>query len=383
MSSFDIIIIGAGPAGSAAAVWAAKGGARVALIDKATFPRNKLCGGLFTERSRTYYQEIFGQDFDLSRAVTRTDIAFWHDGAELAVLNDVPPLHLTMRLDLDATLFGHALAAGAVNFSGRAISQITDKSVSFKDGETLDAPILIGADGVNSIVAKHLFGSAFDTQTIGFGLEIEVPSETQAPEQHPLRIDFGVATWGYGWSFPKRHSTTVGVGGLRAPNPDMKGHMRRYVETLGLDPDAIKFKGHHLPFGDFRPTPGRANILLAGDAAGLVDPITGEGIAFAMKSGQIAAQSALDALAANAPDTALVRHQKGLREIHKNLRIARTLRRIIFAPRWQGTFTRTFRRSGTVRVMYMRLLAGELEYPELARSVLARLPRYLLNRFRT
>lgn len=382
MQAFDIIVIGAGPAGSAAATWAAKGGARVALVDKATFPRNKLCGGLFTERSSAFYREIFGQDVDLSRAITRTEIAFWHNGAELAVLQDIPPLHLTMRLDLDNTLFHHALTAGAADFTGHAIAEISESAVTFKGGDTLCAPIIIGTDGVNSIVAKYLFGSSFDTSTIGFGLEIEVPETTQNPGDQPLRIDFGAATWGYGWSFPKTQSTTVGVGGLRAPNPDMKSHMRTYVEALGLDPDAVKVKGHHLPFGDFRPTAGRDNILLAGDAAGLVDPITGEGIAFAMKSGQIAAQSALDALAANAPETALARHQLGLKEMHKNLRIARTLRRIIFAPRWQATFTKTFRRSGTVRVMYMRLLAGEIEYPELARSVISRLPRYLLNRFR-
>ncbi|TCL08446.1 geranylgeranyl reductase family protein [Shimia isoporae] len=382
MPDFDIIVIGAGPAGSAAATWAAKHGAKVALVDKAMFPRNKLCGGLFTERSRSYYCEIFGRDFDLSRAVTRHDISFWHDGAELATLTDIPPLHLTMRLDLDNTLFEHALTAGASDFSGRHIAQISENEILFKDGTALHAPILIGADGVNSIVAKHLFGASFNTETIGFGLEIEVPESTQNPVEKPLRIDFGAATWGYGWSFPKQNSTTVGVGGLRAPNPDMKAHMRHYLKTLGLDPEAVKFKGHHLPFGDFRPTPGRDNILLAGDAAGLVDPITGEGIAFAMKSGQIAAQSALDALGAGSPKTALRRYQRTLRDMQRNLRIARTLRRIIFAPRWQGAFTRTFRRSGTVRVMYMRLLAGELEYPQLARSVVARLPRYLLNALR-
>ncbi len=71
-----------------------------------------------------------------------------------------------------------------------------------------------------------------------------------------------------------------------------------------------------------------------------------------------------------------------LPESLRNLRIARNLRRIIFAPRWQKAFISTFRRSGTVRMMYMRLLAGEVEYPELARRVLARLPRYLLNALR-
>ncbi|WP_412555383.1 NAD(P)/FAD-dependent oxidoreductase [Shimia sp. MIT1388] len=382
MTQFDIIVIGGGPAGSAAATWAAKQGRSVALIDKASFPRNKLCGGLFTERSRTYYHEIFGQDVDLAHAVTREEIAFWHEGRELAVLSDIPPLHLTMRLDLDAAMFAHALDAGVEDFTGQAIAELTETAVKLRNGTTLTAAVIIGADGVNSIVAKQLFGKSFDTKTIGFGLEIEAPLSAQDPAEQPLRIDFAAATWGYGWSFPKQGSTTVGVGGLRAPNPDMKDHMQRYMRTLGLPSEAVKIKGHHLPFGDFRPTPGRAHILLAGDAAGLVDPITGEGIAFAMKSGQLAAQAACDALKANAPHAAIDLYKAELKDMHRNLRIARNLRRIIFAPRWQKAFIGTFRRSGTVRMMYMRLLAGEVEYPELARRVLARLPRYLLNALR-
>lgn len=382
VTRFDIIVIGAGPAGSAAACWAAKHGRSVALVDKATFPRNKLCGGLFTERSRRYFREIFGQDIDLSQAVTRTEIALWHQGEELATLHDIPPLHLTMRLDIDAQMFAHALAAGAHDFTGNAISELTDRTVKFRHGHSIEADILIGADGVNSVVAKHLFGRPFDTETIGFGLEIEAPLSLQNPEDTSLRIDFAAADWGYGWSFPKPRSTTIGVGGLRAPNPDMKAHMQRYLITLGLPTDSVKIKGHHLPFGDFRTSPGRDHILLAGDAAGLVDPITGEGIAFAMKSGQLAAQAACDALSSNSTSTALKRYKKSLSEMHRNLRIARRLRHIIFARKWQKSLIGTFRRSGTVRRMYMRLLAGEVEYPEIAKSVILRLPRYLFNALR-
>ncbi|SMP28640.1 NAD(P)/FAD-dependent oxidoreductase [Shimia sagamensis] len=382
MTQFDIIVIGAGPAGSAAATWAAKQGRSVALIDKAAFPRTKLCGGLFTERSRAYYHEIFGQDVDLTHAVTRDEIAFWYDGRELAVLKDIPPLHLTMRLDLDTTMLTHALDAGVEDYTGHHISELTETSLKLRNGPILSAAVIIGADGVNSVVAKQLFGKSFDTKTIGFGLEIEAPLSEQNPKNHPLRIDFAAATWGYGWSFPKQGSTTVGVGGLRAPNPDMKDHMQRYMRTLGLPSEEVKIKGHHLPFGDFRPTPGRAHILLAGDAAGLVDPITGEGIGFAMKSGQLAAEAACNALKSNAPHTAIDLYKAELTDMHRNLRIARNLRRIIFAPRWQKAFIGTFRRSGTVRMMYMRLLAGEVEYPELARRVLTRLPRYLLNAIR-
>ncbi|MEP5008559.1 MAG: geranylgeranyl reductase, partial [Roseobacter sp.] len=213
-------------------------------------------------------------------------------------------------------------------------------------------------------------------------LEIEAPNGGRPDGNQPLRIDLGAANWGYGWSFPKRQSTTIGIGGLHAENPDMKARFSAYLSTLGIDPEQVKVKGHYLPFGAFRKTPGRGHILLAGDAAGLVDPITGEGIAFAMKSGQLAAQAACDALKSDQPDMAINRYQSALGDMHRNLRIARRLRRIIFAPRWQKIFVTTFRRSGTVRLQYMRVLAGEIEYPELARSVLARLPHYILNIFR-
>ncbi|WP_299350929.1 geranylgeranyl reductase family protein [uncultured Shimia sp.] len=382
MQPFDIIVIGAGPAGSAAACWAARHGASVALVDKASFPRDKLCGGLFTERSHRYYREIFDQELDFSRIVSRKNIEFWQDGTRLARVTDVPPLHLTMRLNLDNQLFSQTIAAGAQDFSGQAISEVASNAVHFRNGTVIEGRILIGADGVNSIVARHLFGTPFDKDTIGFGLEIEAKSEDRSPDLHPLRIDFGAADWGYGWAFPKVGSTTIGIGGLHAENTDMKAKFAAYLDRLGLTSDANRIKGHYLPFGDFRTTPGRGNILLAGDAAGLVDPITGEGIAFAMKSGQLAAKAALEALARDTPDDALPLYKEQLKTIHRNLRIARTLRRIVFAPRWQSTLSRSFRRSGTVRLQYMRLLAGEIEYPELARRVLLRLPRYLLTALR-
>lgn len=387
MAKFDIIVIGAGPAGSATAAWAAKQGLNAALVDKAHFPRNKLCGGLFTGRSRRYFREIFEADLDTRQTLTRTQIAFWHAGQELACLSDVPPLHLTMRVDLDTQMLTHACAAGAHDFTGHAIKDIDDTTITLRDGTKLQAAILIGADGVNSVVAKHLFGTAFDTQTIGFALETEAPHAptpvNEAQLERSVRIDFAAAQWGYGWSFPKAETTTIGVCGLRKHNADMKAHMARYLQTLD-NPQSPKLliKGHHLPFGDFRRVPGRANVLLVGDAAGLVDPITGEGIAFALKSGQLAAQAAYDALANKAPHTALRRYKRSLKEIHRTLRIARTLRLIVFAPQWQKAFLTTFANSGTVRHLYMRMLAGEVEYPEIARRVLARMPRYVMNGFR-
>ncbi|SHJ14571.1 geranylgeranyl reductase family [Shimia gijangensis] len=377
---FDIIVIGAGPAGSAAASRAARHGATVALVDKASFPRTKLCGGLFTERSHQTYCKVFDRQFDFSHAVTRREIEFWHDNKCLSSLPDVPPMHLTMRIDLDKRLFTHAIEDGAHDFSGKSIASLDGTDVTFRDGCTIRGRVLIGADGVNSITARALFGAPFDKSTIGFGLEVEVAPDEQIPTEQPLRVDFGAANWGYGWSFPKQGSTTVGVGGLLNSNPDMKGQFSTYLKAQGLDHDPRRFKGHYLPFGDFRVVPGRGAVLLAGDAAGLVDPITGEGIALAMESGHLAARAALDAINASAPETALDRYQVALKDMHRSLRIARGIRRIVFAPGWQQTFVGAFRRSGTLRTQYLQLLAGQVEYPELARNMLRRLPRLVVNR---
>lgn len=379
---FDIVIVGAGPAGSAAACWAARHGASVAVLDKARFPRNKLCGGLFTGRSQTYCHDIFGESYDLSLAITRDEIEFWYKLERLSKLTDVPPVHLTMRYDLDMFLFQKALDAGATDLTGSPVTQVTNQGVTLRDGHEVQGRIIIGADGVNSVVAKHLFGRSFDPTTIGFGLEIEAAVDEQTPDDQTLRIDFGLVELGYGWSFPKQASTTIGVGGVRALNPGMKTNLMRYLDHLGLDTSPKRFKGHHLPFGDFRKSPGRGNVLLTGDAAGLIDPITGEGIALAMKSGQHAAQAALQALSGNAPGKAFGYYKSNLADMHRNLRIARRLRHVIFSRRFQPLFAGAFRSSGTVRMQYMRLLAGELEYPQLATTVLRRLPRYAWNALR-
>ncbi|VAV89639.1 Geranylgeranyl/isoprenyl reductase [hydrothermal vent metagenome] len=155
-------------------------------------------------------------------------------------------------------------------------------------GQTLEFTALIGTDGVNSMVAKALYGRAFNPGKIGFALEIEAQSTSPVDESSALRIDFDAAAWGYGWQFPKRAGHTIGICGLQACNPDMKAHLTAYPERLGQGENA-RVKGHFLPFGDFRRKPGRGNILLVGDAAGLVDPITGEGIAYALQSGRMAA----------------------------------------------------------------------------------------------
>ncbi|MEM1363991.1 MAG: geranylgeranyl reductase family protein, partial [Pseudomonadota bacterium] len=281
-SEIDVVVIGAGPAGSAAAVAALGQGASVAIVDKARFPRPKLCGGLITGRCARHLRDVFELEISNDLFEPRDTFEFFMDGTRLAEMRDVPRAYLTMRFDLDAVLFGHAVNKGALDFSGQRIEalDLDARQVRLANGTELRFGCLIGADGVRSRVAEALFGESYDAGRIGFALEIE--DATVNPETtKPIRVDFAAADWGYGWSFPKRGSTTIGVGGLQVQNPDMKARLKGYLDLLQTGDDA-KVKGHFLPFGGFRNRPGQGAVLLAGDAAGFVDPITGEGIGYAV-----------------------------------------------------------------------------------------------------
>jgi menaquinone-9 beta-reductase len=241
--------------------------------------------------------------------------------------------------------------------------------VALSDGTTLEAPVLIGADGVNSPVARAILGRAHDPARIGFALEVEAPAR---PDRRDLEIDFAAAAWGYGWVFPKAASLTVGVGGRAARNPDMKARLAAYLLRHGIDPAAQRIKGHHLPFGDYKRRPGRGRVLLAGDAAGLVDPITGEGIAWAIRSGALAAAAAAAALAAAAPERAFPAYRRALRPIHAEMRRARLLRTLIFAGPMRERFARMIAGQPRMQRRYLALLNGDLDYADIGAARMLR-----------
>lgn len=370
---FDLLVVGAGPAGASAAAFAARNGLRVALIDKARFPRNKLCGGGLTGRALRYYQQAFGQaapDVPMRRF---DSIEFWAFGQDLGTIQGAPPLQLTMRYDLDDALVAQAIALGARDFTGHRPTCIDPEAGTVDLGHNcLHAPIIIAADGVNSALARQVFGKAFDHDQIGFALEVEHPE----PDPNAnLRIDFGAAAWGYGWSFPKHTGTTIGLGGVLRHNPDMKAALHTYLARLGVA-EGANVQGQFLPFGAYRPHPSKHRVLFAGDAAGLVDPITGEGIAYAIRSGHMAAETAI--AHRDSSDRVLARNYKSrLRPIHRAIRQARMIRPLLFQDRFQSGFVRAFRSSQTLRDEYLRLLNGDIEYGGLTRALALRLPRHL------
>jgi len=366
VEKFDLIVIGAGPAGSAAAVTARRAGLSVALIDKARFPRDKLCGGLVSGRSLKALDSIFGARPPSELFFVTRQVRFSWAGEELAEFEAPHELWLTMRCDFDHVLFQSALEAGAVDFTGHRWGVLDEQAgqITLKDGRCLGFRALIGADGATSPLAAQLFGRAYDPARVGFGLEAECLREPNDPAV--LTADFGASKWGYGWYFPKQNSLTVGVCGLQAENPDWKATLAAFMPEGQGDQ---RVKGALLPFGDFRTKPGRGNILLAGDAAGLVDSLTGEGIAFALESGAMAADAVVQALNVGKPEKAAAGYFRALKEIHSELARVARLRQFVFSERFEPMFREKLQNSERLRQVFFDLIEGDLTYRELEKMI--------------
>ena len=381
------MIAGAGPAGSAAATVLAAAGLRVALVDKTRFPRDKLCGGLLSERSVGALRRVFGDDRDLPIEVTSTRASVFDRERPLVQVDACKPLHFTSRRAFDAHLASLASRRGAHLIEDAAVTAVDAamRTVELADGRMLSAPFVVGADGASSRVRK-LSGIGIDRGGFAVGLEAEVPREAAGRDVTDPEIYFGVVEWGYAWIFPKRATLTVGIGGLAAANGDMRARYREFATAaLGRVPSQA-LRGSPIPFGNFVGRPGRGSTLLVGDAAGLVEPLTGEGIAFAVQSGADAAQAIIEAARMNAPARALALYLPRYRSIVRPFRDVRLLRGLVFSRATRTLFLRALNGNRRMVLKHMDVLAGDADYRDYARYALTetvkRVPRLCASALR-
>jgi menaquinone-9 beta-reductase len=384
-NAFQVVIVGGGPAGSSAAFTLAAQGISVCLVDQDAFPRPKLCGGLLTLRCKKVFDQVFQQSWAPVIQRVSGGARFFYRDKLLAAVQDYTQLFFTSRTVFDAFLIELARRRGAILWletkpafldSARSLIQLTD-------GRELSYQFLIGADGVNSFVARSLFGRSFRKRSIGFGLEVEIPMPANEPPVMDPEIYFGTINWGYAWVFPKRQTLTVGVGGRWRNNPELKADFQRFCERRFRGIPLPRVTGHHLPFGDFLSKPGRDNILLCGDAAGLVEPITGEGIAYAMLSGYYAAQAIIRSVARGLPSAVMDFYLQNYERIVRDFKRARRLRQLIF-PAWsQPLVARFLPHSSSLPRRHLDLLAGDISYAAYSRFIwgkVLRAPKRLLSR---
>lgn len=325
MLNYDVIVCGAGPAGTTAAWMAAKTGLKVALIEKYPLPRHKTCGGGMPAVLGNLLPDL------VPEAVVACQVNYmrhtWKfDHPILGAINppgSEPELKLWMvqRSVFDNALARQAAQAGADLRDGLAVKSlemdshgVIVRARSFKSDSGIGggefvayAPYVIGADGANGITAK--IANLRRERTMALAMEVEYPYNWTQDHPKDLRpdvihLEYGAVPNGYGWIFPKEDHLNVGAGLFRPDRRDCRSdHSIRaqlqqaifqYLDFMDIsyNPELVRFHGHPLPIWDGREkchTPD-GKILLAGDAAGLINPFFGDGILHAVKSGMLAAE---------------------------------------------------------------------------------------------
>jgi geranylgeranyl reductase family protein len=293
MERFDAIVVGAGPAGSTAALRLVRAGARVLLLDRERFPRDKPCGGGLTERA--VKQLPVSVDPVVEDVVDRFELGFRYR-SHVERGGKRPLVLMTQRRRLDAFLVEEAARAGADFRDGLRATALElgerEATVRF-DGTAATGSVVIGADGVNGLTAKAL---GFGDRRHGVALEGNV-SHVHAREDRwrgRAVVDLGTVAGGYSWVFPKGDHVNVGVGGWRSEGPRLRDHLRGACAGYGLPYERLEsVRGFRLPMRRAGEPVVRGRALLVGDAAGLVDPLSGDGIYEALLSSRLAVEAVL------------------------------------------------------------------------------------------
>ena len=308
--SADVIIVGGGPAGSSAAYMLAKQGLNVLVLEKQNMPRYKTCGGGVNIRAARHIP------FSIEPVVEKViyKYRFTYRGEKpFEKASNEPLTYMTQRMRLDQFLLAQAQAQGA-----HVIEEVNVRKIDIKDdsaivedseGKTYRSLLLIGADGANSIVARNLQLSDGIQREIALESEIALPREIMSKWDDIIELDLFSVWCGYGWIFPKQDHISIGVGGPQKLIKQIQKYNSAYLSKNNVSEyPKIRFSGHTLPVRKgFSPlTKGRA--LLVGDAAGLLEPFTGEGIGYAVRSGQLAALAVEAFLKNEAPDLELYTH---------------------------------------------------------------------------
>lgn len=296
MREVDLAVVGAGPAGSAAALGAltAAPDTSVVLLDRAEFPRDKVCGdGIGPEGTDVLAHLGVTDVIDGYAPLHRVRL---HAPDGIVAAGEAPrPGVVVPRVVFDARLRDAAIAAGAEPVTRRVREVVTDGTGVVLDG-WLRARTVVGADGANGIVRRSVGGGE---QPAGHtGIAMRGYGHDDALDE--LVIAFVADRWpAYAWAFPTGDGTVnVGYGPfdrrlLADGRRGLVASLQEHAELLGVVPDPATLRAHHLPLSTWRPAPAHGRVLLAGDAASLINPFTGEGIYYALLSGVMAGRAAV------------------------------------------------------------------------------------------
>lgn len=363
---FDVLIIGAGPAGSLAAYHLAKAGLRVAVVEAARFPRPKACGGGLQVRAVRHIP------FDIApvlRATLSSLTLTFRLAEEHSRCYHSPIVHTVLRAEFDDFLLQQAIQAGAVMLAGHRVAGIEwhpARVAISGEGFRLTGDCLVAADGANSVMARRL--NARSNYFWQVGVYADVPMCPPEGQQSVMRIDWGTVPGGYAWAFPKMNYVNLGAGASVAIGRYLRQYASRFAETQSALPRALRlpFSGHHLPTLTKRAVLASDRVVLVGDAAGLVDPFTGEGISNACYSASVAATAVVDALGRGSTD---MRSYEEQIKASLSEEFAWSRRLLTFSTAFPRLIYRVFRSNDRAWEIFCRALRGEESFRRLAEEI--------------
>lgn len=289
---WDVLVVGAGPAGAAAARAAASAGKRVLLLERAQIPRYKRCGGGLIGLSQAAVRDT-GIDLEALQRDHVDRITFTLNGRKRRSLKGPRFLPMVLRSELDAALVQAAVEAGATLRTGVTVGAYAEEGDVVTVGTSAGperARVVVAADGSQGRAAAYV---GVVCSQVDIGLEAEIPTPPGSDWVGHVLIDWGPVPGSYGWVFPKGDTLTVGVIGDREQGVAMRDYYRSFVARLGLSLEHAEHDGGHLTRVRDEDSPlRRGRVLVAGDAAGLLEPWTREGISYALRSGAIAGRAA-------------------------------------------------------------------------------------------
>ncbi len=290
-NEYDAIIIGAGPAGSTLAYELTQRGKRVLILEKEIFPRDKPCGGGLTAKVSSVLS------FDISHLIESeiTKITFTRKFRdEISGSTATPSVKIVSRMEFDNFLVNKATESGTKLVQGVEVTKIEDRGdcvvAATEDGREYQAKILVGADGALGITSKNVLSENDPPFSFLVALKCEIPIGSLKNVEGKVKIDWGTLPGSYAWIFPNKSNLNIGAGGPASIGHRLEQYLYQWLDFNQIKRDEIKLKGHPLKCRIDKKTPiSKGRIILIGEAAGLVDYWTGEGIFYALKSAKIAA----------------------------------------------------------------------------------------------